>query len=37
MSGTQHTTERERVRVYCTGSSEGFDKLRESLANHPEL
>jgi pilus assembly protein CpaE len=31
------TTERERVRVYCTGSCEGFDKLRQSLAGHPEL
>jgi pilus assembly protein CpaE len=37
MTNTQHTTERERVRVYCTGSCEGFDKLRESLASHPEL
>jgi len=31
------TTERDRVRVYCTGSCEGFDKLRQSLAGHPEL
>jgi len=37
MTNTQHTTERERVRVYCTGSCEGFEKLRESLGNHPEL
>jgi pilus assembly protein CpaE len=37
MSDSHNTTERERVRVYCTGSCEGFDKLRESLANHPEL
>jgi pilus assembly protein CpaE len=37
MSGSQQTTERERVRIYCTGSSEGFEKLRESLAGHPEL
>jgi pilus assembly protein CpaE len=37
MSDTQHTTDRERVRVYCTGSCEGFDRLRESLASHPEL
>jgi pilus assembly protein CpaE len=37
MSDSQHTTERERVRLYCTGSCEGFDKLRESLATHPEL
>jgi len=34
---TPHTTERERVRVYCTGSCEGFEKLRESLGGHPEL
>src|SRR5438552_17216280 len=27
----------QRVRVYATGSCEGFDKLRESLANHPEI
>ncbi len=31
------TTERERLRLYCTGSCEGFDKLRQSLAGHPEL
>jgi pilus assembly protein CpaE len=37
MSDTQHTTERDRVRVYCTGSCEGFDRLRESLSSHPEL
>ena len=37
MSDTQHTSERERVRIYCTGACEGFDKLRESLASHPEL
>ena len=37
MSDSQHTTERDRVRVYCTGSCEGFDRLRESLASHPEL
>jgi pilus assembly protein CpaE len=30
-------TQRERVRIYATGSCEGFDKLRESLANHPEI
>jgi pilus assembly protein CpaE len=36
MSDTQHT-DRDRVRVYCTGSCEGFDRLRESLASHPEL
>jgi pilus assembly protein CpaE len=33
MTGTETT----RVRVYATGSCEGFDKLRESLANHPEI
>ena len=27
----------QRVRVYATGSCEGFDKLRESLASHPEI
>ena len=37
MSDSQHTTERERVRIYCTGSCEGFDKLRDSLGSHPEL
>jgi pilus assembly protein CpaE len=31
------TTQRERVRIYATGSCEGFEKLRESLANHPEI
>jgi pilus assembly protein CpaE len=35
-SGTE-TTQRERVRVYATGSCEGFEKLCESLANHPEI
>jgi pilus assembly protein CpaE len=30
-------TQRERVRIYATGSCEGFDKLRESLASHPEI
>ena len=30
-------TQRDRVRLYATGSCEGFDKLRESLANHPEI
>jgi pilus assembly protein CpaE len=36
MSGTE-ITQRERVRLFATGSCEGFDKLRESLANHPEI
>jgi pilus assembly protein CpaE len=31
------TTHRERIRVYATGSCEGFEKLRESLAAHPEV
>jgi pilus assembly protein CpaE len=31
------THQRERVRLYATGSCEGFDKLRESLASHPEI
>jgi pilus assembly protein CpaE len=31
------TTQRERVRLYATGSCEGFDKLRDSLASHPEI
>ena len=30
-------TQRERVRVYATGSCEGFEKLRDSLAGHPEV
>src|SRR5207237_1437278 len=37
MSSTTETTQRERVRVYATGSCEGFDKLRESLTSHPEI
>jgi pilus assembly protein CpaE len=36
MSGTDNT-QRERVRLYATGSCEGFDKLRDSLASHPEI
>jgi pilus assembly protein CpaE len=36
MSATD-TTQRERVRLYATGSCEGFDKLRDSLASHPEI
>src|SRR5205823_10227511 len=35
MSSANETT--QRVRVYATGSCEGFDKLRESLASHPEI
>src|SRR5881296_2713033 len=34
---TPETTQRQRVRVYATGSCEGFDKLRDSLAGHPEV
>ena len=37
MSPSNDTIQRERVRIYATGSCEGFDKLRESLANHPEI
>ena len=37
MSTATETTTRERVRVYATGSCEGFDKLLESLATHPEI
>ena len=33
----QHTQTRERVRVYLTGTCDGLENLRESLANHPEL
>jgi pilus assembly protein CpaE len=33
----QHTNTREQVRVYLTGTCDGLDNLRESLANHPEL
>jgi pilus assembly protein CpaE len=36
MSGTDNT-QRDRVRLYATGSCEGFDKLRDSLASHPEI
>src|SRR2546427_11457943 len=34
---TPETTQRERVRVFATGACEGFEKLRESLAGHPEI
>ena len=37
MSTATETTTRERVRVYATGSCEGFDKLRDSLGSHPEI
>src|SRR5437773_3094952 len=35
MSPATETT--QRVRVYATGSCEGFDKLRESLTSHPVI
>jgi pilus assembly protein CpaE len=28
---------KQRVRLYATGSCEGFEKLRDSLASHPEI
>jgi pilus assembly protein CpaE len=31
------TTQRERVRLYATGSCEGFEKLRDAIASHPEI
>ena len=34
---TPETSHRERVRIYATGSCEGFEKLRDSLAAHPEV
>jgi pilus assembly protein CpaE len=34
---TPETNHRERVRIYATGSCEGFEKLRDSLAGHPEV
>jgi pilus assembly protein CpaE len=37
MTAGIETTQRERVRLYATGSCEGFEKLRESLASHPEI
>jgi pilus assembly protein CpaE len=33
----QHTNERARVRIYATGACDGFEKLRDSLAGHPEI
>src|SRR5439155_22033950 len=29
--------QRERVRLFATGSCEGFEKLRDSIASHPEI
>jgi pilus assembly protein CpaE len=37
MTANNDTTTRERVRLYATGSCEGFEKLRESLGSHPEI
>src|SRR6266498_3941922 len=37
MTSLAQTTQRERVRIYATGSCEGFDKLLESLGSHPEI
>jgi hypothetical protein len=34
---TTATETAKRVRVYATGSCEGFDKLRDSLGSHPEI
>jgi len=34
---TSATETAKRVRVYATGSCEGFDKLRDSLGSHPEI
>jgi pilus assembly protein CpaE len=36
MSGPDNN-DRKRVRLYATGSCEGFDKLRDSLGSHPEI
>jgi pilus assembly protein CpaE len=37
MTSASQTTQRARLRLYATGSCEGFDKLRESLGSHPEI
>ena len=37
MSPDRETTQRERLRLFATGSCEGFEKLRDSLAGHPEI
>jgi len=37
MMTTPQTTERGPVRIYATGACDGFDKLRDSLAQHPEI
>jgi pilus assembly protein CpaE len=37
MTPGNDTNHRERVRIFATGSCEGFEKLRDSLASHPEI
>src|SRR3954447_2632323 len=37
MSSATEPTHRDRARIYATGSCEGFEKLRDSLTNHPEI
>jgi pilus assembly protein CpaE len=37
MGGSNDTGRRDRVRLHATGSCEGFDKLCESLASHPDI
>ena len=37
MTSAKDNTQRERIRLYATGSCEGFEKLRDSLASHPEI
>jgi len=34
---TSNTISKERVRIYVTGTCDGLDRLRDGLANHPEL
>ena len=37
MSTSLSTATREPVRIYVTGSCDGLERLREALADHPEL
>jgi pilus assembly protein CpaE len=37
MSAGTDTNQRQRIRLYATGSCEGFEKLCDSLASHPEI
>ncbi len=37
MMHSNEAPQHARTRLYTTGSCEGFDKLGESLANHPEI